>query len=91
MTKKIRDIVVDELSYKWTVQECFWPQGYLKVWIDGLKVRPWLVIEFEHLESVTPALVASIIKQACVVKNDIKQVESNCSNCKYENELLSIK
>ncbi|MCG6968999.1 MAG: hypothetical protein LJE85_04440 [Gammaproteobacteria bacterium] len=91
MKKKVRKIIVDKISYSWTVQERFWPEGYLKLWIEGQKTRPWLVIEFGQLEEVTPSLVASIVKQANDMKAAIKQVESNVSNCKYENELLTAK
>ena len=91
MKNRIRKIVVDETSYNWTVQERFWPEGYLKIWVEGQKTRPWLVIEFAQLEEVTPSLVASILKQAKDIKSAIKQVESNISNCKYENDLLTAK
>ena len=89
MKSRVRKIVVDEFSYNWTVQERFWPEGYLKIWIEGQKVRPWLVIEFVMLEVVTPSLVASIIQKAESIKGQIKKVESNISNCKYENEILT--
>lgn len=91
MKNKLRSIVVDEISYKWTVQESLWPEGYLKVWIEGQKTRPWLVVEFEKLEAVTPSVVASIVKQATDIEDTIKLVESNASNCTYRNEVLSAK
>ena len=89
MKKRVRKIVVDEFPYSWTVQERFWPEGYLKVWVEGQKVRPWLIIEFEMLEAVTPSVVSQIIQQAKKIKAQIQQTESNVSNCKYENKILT--
>ena len=72
MKKKVGKVVVGEASYNWTVQERFWPEGYLKIWIEGQKTRPWLVIEFGELEEVTPSLVSSIVKQANSIKAEIQ-------------------
>ncbi len=91
MRKKIRNLVVDEISYIWTVQEKGWPEAYLKIWFDGHKTKPWLIVEFPMIESVTPSLVASIIRQATGQKDKIQPVESNNSNCKYEKNSLSPK
>ncbi len=89
--KKVRKIVVDETSFHWAVQERFWPEVYLKVWFEGKKSKPWLVVEFAQVESVTPSIVASIIRQGDKLKEQIKPVENSISNCKYEDEVLSLK
>ena len=90
MKKKVRNIVVSEKKYKWAVQENFWPETYLKVWREGNKIKPWLVITLTELLTITPSHVESIINQANQLKNDIRPTETNQPNCIYENDQLTI-
>lgn len=44
MKKKTRSIVVDDKNYDWAVVEDMWPNGTLRVWIDGNKNNLWLEV-----------------------------------------------
>ncbi|OZG70220.1 hypothetical protein BTA51_26830 [Hahella sp. CCB-MM4] len=89
MKKRIRKIVVNRAPYNWMVEESLWPEGFLKIWIDSQKTRPWLVIKFSLLETVRPSSVASIVRKAQEIKEEIQLTESNVPNCRYENDILT--
>lgn len=62
MKKRTREIVVNNISYIWMVDELLYPKGLLKVWIEGEKSKPYIELEFNcHGVMITPSIVKKAI------------------------------
>ena len=60
--KKYRDIIVDDVSYAWSVTEKRWPYAGLRVWVKFRGKVPWCEIDFNLAEEVMkPSRVRELI------------------------------
>ena len=64
MKKKTRSIIVIDKNYEWLIVEDDWPNGTLKVWIDGDKNNMLFSQKVLVVEPIRPSHVASFIEEA---------------------------
>jgi hypothetical protein len=79
MKSKVRNIVIDNEKFVWSVTEIDWNYVCIKVWAKGVKAQPWFQVKkrfddpLGNFTPVTPKLVAWLITKILKSYGVLKQ------------------